>query len=155
MADIFNSTPGVVAVLSESTALPGAILISSPQFPVQNSAAIITGIRYSQSTNQQFQQSLDESVYIYVFGDKMGEVIVEGLAFAATCDGSNSGIFSVADYYRANRISKSDNPIIIQAAGEIITGFLTGVEITSDTAGDDPAALTNKYRLHISALPQR
>ncbi len=155
MADIFNSRPGVVSVLSESTALPGSILIAKPQFPVQSSAAIISGIRYTQNTNQQFQQSLDQSVYIYVFGDKMGSIEVDGIAFAATCDGSNSGLFSVADYYQQNRISKADDPIIIKAAGKIVTGFLTGITISTSVSGEDPAGLMNNYRLTINALPSR
>lgn len=153
MADIFQSAPGTVAVIASDTALPGSIVISQPQFPSGNSAAIITGISYDQKTNQQFQQSLDGAVYIYVFGDQMGEVMVEGIAFPKLCDGGDSGLFDVADYYRANRASQSSQPIIVLAAGDTITGFLTGVGIRSNMTAEDPMALINNYRLHISALP--
>lgn len=155
MADIFASAPGTVAVMSESTALPGSISIAQPTFPSQGSAAIITGISYDQSTNQQFQQSLDGAVYIYVFGDKMGSIVVEGIAFAQVCNGSGSGLFSVADYYRQNRISKTDQPIVVLAAGETVTGFLTAIHIRSEMSGNDPSNLYNTYMMSISALPQR
>lgn len=155
MADIFSSAPGTVSVMSESTALPGSISVAQPTFPAQGSAAIITGISYDQSTNQQFQQSLDGAVYIYVFGDKMGGIVVDGIAFAQVCNGGGSGLFSVADYYRQNRISKSDQPIVVLAAGETVTGFLTGIQVRSEMSGADPGGLYNTYKLAISALPQR
>lgn len=155
MPDIFQSAPGTVAVIASDTALPGSIVISQPQFPAGNSAAIITGINLDQKTNQQFQQSLDGAVYIYVFGDQMGEISVEGIAFPKLCTGGRSGLFDVSDYYQANRASKTSNPIIVQAAGETITGFLTGIRVRSNVSGEDPVALVNNYSLHISALPQK
>lgn len=153
MPDIFQSAPGTVAVISSDTALPGSIVIADPVFPSGNSAAIISGIHYDQKTNQQFQQSLDGVVYIYVFGDQMGSVEVEGIAFPKLCEGGESGLFDVADYYRTNRASQSSKPIIVLAAGDRITGFLTGVRIRSNVSAEDPNALINQYWLQISALP--
>ena len=153
--DIFQSAPGTVAVIASDTALPGSIVISSPQFPAGGSAAIISGIRYGQKTNQQFQSSLDGAIYIYVFGDHMGDIEVEGIAFPKLCDGGNSGLFDVADYYRTNRASKTSDPIIVLAAGETITGFLTGITVKSNVSAEEPIALINNYSLHISALPSK
>jgi hypothetical protein len=155
MADIFQSAPGTVAVISSDTALPGSIVISQPQFPSGGIAAIITGINLDQKTNQQFQQSLDGAVYIYVFGDQMGDISVEGIAFPKLCQGGRSGLFDVSDYYANNRASKTSTPIIVSAGGQNITGFLTGIRIRSNVSGEDPVALINNYSLHISALPQK
>jgi hypothetical protein len=155
MADIFASAPGTVAIMSDSKAIPGSIQISKPQFPSGSGTALISGIRYSQSTNQEFQTSLDGAVYIYVFGDHMGKVTVEGIVFPGLCpsgSGSN-GLFDVLDYYASNRASILADPIIVKAGTKTIKGFLTGITVNSKTTAEEPEAPVAGYALEISALP--
>lgn len=154
MADVFVSAPGTVATISDQKALPGSIMISDPVFP-GSGAALISGIAYRQAVNVQFNPSLDGALYLYAFGDQMGVVDVEGMAFPALCNAGGNGLFDVMSYYENNRASKSEKPIIVKAGSKTIAGFLTGVRIKSNVSAEDPVALINTYAMVISAIPQR
>lgn len=155
MPDLFASAPGTVAIFTDQRVIPGRIRVTDPAFPgSDNAPVLVSGVDYGQKTNQQFQQALDRSVFIYVFGDLMGTVAVRGTAFAATCDGSQSGLGVIFDYYTANRASVRDTPIIMEAGGETISGFLTGLDVRAANSGEDPSALMSEFSLIISALPK-
>ena len=154
--DIFNSNPGVVAIVGDQKALPGRIFIETPKFPVNNAPILISGIDYNQQTNQQFQTALDGSVYIYVFGDQMGDIQVQGVAFAGLCTGArDGGITQILKYYATNRASKKADPVIIVAGGEPIGGFLTAIKLRDNVSSSDPIAAVTNYTLVINSLPQR
>jgi len=151
MADIFNSQPGVVAVIDAEQAIPARIRISG----FEPKAALISGIDYTQRTNQQFQYSLDKNVFIYVFGDLMGNLTVNGLAFPQLCkDKNGEGIVEVLAFYRTNRASVQPQPITIAIGNETIVGLLTELTLRSLSGGYDPTALTEAYSLTIHTLPR-
>lgn len=100
----------------------------------------ITGYTLDLGTNHQFLHTLNEFIYVYAFGDRIGELILTGVAFAGTCvkdsatDEDKASALSpksVLQYYINNRVSHADGvkpaKIIISGAPEIIIGFLTGV----------------------------
>jgi hypothetical protein len=108
------------------------------------------------SVNVQFQSSLGRAVYAYVFGDHMGQVLIQGIAFQGTCQNkSGSGIVEILAYYAANRASKIQDPITVTLGDTVITGFLTGVTTRNVTASTDEAAAFSQFTLTIAALPQR
>jgi hypothetical protein len=153
MADIFNSQPGVVAVFQNEAGplLPGRIRL--PKF--QSVGALISGIEYEQATNQQFQTALDTSVYIYVFGDQMGQVRVLGKIIPSLCDNDDDGLKQVFAFYAANRASKIADPIQVMAGDEVISGFLTGMRLAVDQTSQSEFAPLYDYVLNVSSLPRK
>jgi len=154
MADIFNSVPGVIAVLEDEFIIPGRVHVEG----FEPEMALISGIDYSQLTDHQFQTSLERKVYIYVFGDAMGEVRVHGLAFPALCDniGGTNGLIEVLDYYKNNRASAQPTPVqvFIGSDEEVITGYLTAVQIRTKAIADDPSSFFSAWTMMINALPR-
>lgn len=153
MPDIFNSMPGVVAYFQEveGPLLPGRIHL--PSFG--SLSALISGIEYEQATNQQFQTALDTSVYIYVFGDQMGQVKVLGKIIPALCDSSEDGLEQVFKFYAKNRASKLAEPIQVMAGTEVISGFLTGLSMRVDQLSSSEFAPLYDYTLMVNTLPRK
>ena len=151
MADVFNSRTGFVAVIPGQAVIPGRVKLSG--FDPQ--AALIAGVDYNQRTNQQFQYALDSSVFIYVFGDEMGNVLVSGMAFPQLCDGSSNGLSEVLKFYAENRASKKSELIEVSIGDELISGFLTQLTVKAVGAAWDPIALIQSYTLTINTLPKR
>jgi len=101
--------------------------------------------------NAQFQTSLKASVYVYVFGDQMGNVGIAGIAFAGKCDGEHSGMEDVFNYYRDYRASQRKEPIEVTFGKESISGFLTASKMTSK----DTSNLTLNFSFTINTLPKK
>jgi hypothetical protein len=147
MADVFACTRGKVVVMDGCGGLPGKIVLGG----FEPMAAIITSPSVTQRVNVQFQSSLKESVYVYVFGDQMGNVMINGIAFAARCQGDASGMKDIFDYYRDYRASQKKEPIEVTFGKEAISGFLT----ESNMSSRDPNNLTLDFRFTINTLPKK
>ena len=150
MSDIFSSAPGIVAAFTDEKVVPGVVKLSG----FNPKAALISGIDYDASTNQQFQHSLSKAVYIYVFGDRMGNIVIAGKCFPQLCDTDVQGIEEVFEYYTANRASVNPEPVTVTIGSKVITGYLTGLKIRGVNVAEDPTALTQDYWLIISTLPE-
>jgi len=155
--DIFASEPGTVNVIGDQKVLPGRIRIANPAFPSgSNVPLLVAGIDYNQATNQQFQSTLDGSVFIYVFGDRMGDIVVQGVAFKALCTGGGkSGIEELFEFYGSNRASVRAEPVIVEAAGTEVRGFLTAIKVRDNILAEDPGSPMSNFSLFISSLPKR
>jgi hypothetical protein len=150
MADVFNSREGYVAVVPGQSVVPGRIKIGgfAPR------AAMISGIDYDQKTNQQFQHTLDGSVYIYVFGDLMGNVTIEGRSFPLRCGEEVSGLSEVFKFYAEKRASKNADLVQVSIGEEPISGFLTAIRVRSQSVAESPVALFKSFWLTINTLPR-
>src|SRR5512137_3032292 len=102
MPDIFNSKPGFVSVFTggSNQVLPGKVKLENER----NQAYVMVGADYDQETIQQFQLSMRKSVYIYVFGDGMGKIVLNGILFASTCNGIQ-GMGEVMRLYNKYRVT--------------------------------------------------
>jgi hypothetical protein len=121
-------------------------------FTVQKS--IITRVTVSQQGNYQFLHTLGNDVYIYVFGDRIGEVTISGLAFPVDCDKSGSplGAELIFDWYKDNRVAKRVQPVTITIGLKtIIQGFVTS--LTLDTV--DPATGVVQWNMQMVVLPDK
>ena len=146
MADLLNSQPGMLAAVT-NVGVPGYVKINMSGLAggrVPNafvtSAALITDIKGSFQTNTAFKSALDKRIYVYSFGDRMGSVAVSGLAFDSRCGtpvpnnpltgGSLlTGLDEVVFWYRANRVSLSNSPVIITIGlSQVLRGFLIGLD---------------------------
>lgn len=157
MAEIFVSAPGEVAAF-EMQATVGRISIPAelkdPELITNRPSPIIfASVNWEQRTHQQFANSLDGTVYIYVFGDQMGKIRIMGIAFDRLCDKDDSGLQQVLDYYETNRASELSSPIEVSIAEKVVEGFLTSASVQARGVAMDPGPVLHEYSLEISALP--
>lgn len=147
MADLFACQRGKVVVMEGCEGVPGKIILGG----FEPLASIITSPTVVQRVNAQFQTSLKDSVYVYVFGDQMGNITIAGVAFASRCQSEDSGMEDVFNYYRDNRASQKKEPIEVTFGKQAISGFLMASELSSR----DPDLLTLDFRFTISTLPKK
>lgn len=147
MAELFKCRRGQVVSMEGCEGVPGKILLGG----FNPTAAIITSPAVSNHANVQFMPSLKESVYVYVFGDNMGSVTISGVAFASKCDGDDSGMTEIFEYYKNYRASQRKEPVEVTFGKESISGFLTA----SDISSRDPDQLTLDFKFTINTLPEK
>lgn len=138
MSALFVTHPGqVVAVPGEVGNLPLTLFLTDwPGYPAIR--AIMTHIGVQSSGNYQFLHTLKEFIYVYVFGERIGDIQIGGLLFSEACElsgsspgsgNSASGIEQLAQYYEEHRIAKRGAPLtfIIGTSGLAkYQGFLVG-----------------------------
>lgn len=101
----------------------------------------ITGYSLDMGTNHQFLHSLDNFIYLYAFGDRIGELTLSGMSFTGSCVQNNGGgdisaamgQCSILSYYKDNRVSNSEgtkvSKISLGNCSNILCGFLTGMRL--------------------------
>lgn len=94
-----------------------------------------TGFMLELHTNQQFLHALDDFIYVFPFGDRIGEFVLTGITFlGAPCgEGASTGICGIYEHYMKNRLSKpaGRKPAQIQIGGcsPPLLGWLTGLRM--------------------------
>jgi len=160
-SSIFQSRPGTVKMLNyEYGTAPGTLLAwegggpggaGTSGSPNQLLPIVVTGVGYDQSLNIQFMTTLRKVVYVYSFGDRIGDLRVSGIAFDRNCADKLSGwgTRSMFKYYRENKAIKDNQQIKIILAGEVIAGSLVGMSLNLLSADNK----TMGFSLDIKALP--
>lgn len=91
--------------------------------------SIITNITISEQGNFQFLHTLGNEIFVYVFGDRIGQFGVSGLSFYDNCGTSPTsriGISHVLNYYRALRIANQPNQLLVTILPDtVLRCFLT------------------------------
>lgn len=139
MPVVFAGIPGRVIALKDPTVVGMLPLVQAdPPVNFQQHKALITRLAVSSETNHQFLHSLGGSVFIYVFGDRIGQLTISGLAVARDCDrpggvdrsGDNDhGIERIFDWYNQNRLSRRRSPVtVLVGRRTTIRGFVGGVQ---------------------------
>jgi len=91
-----------------------------------DSRVLITQVSRSESGNFQLQHTFGNTIYAYIFGDRVGELKLSGVCFTGGC-GYRDGIAAVHDTYEANRIAVRNKPMIITCSRAFtLIGLLTG-----------------------------
>jgi len=136
MPAVFTSAPGKVSVVSGNGLAPSALTISTGDLALTSSPslvnnAIVTSISVEEAVNSQFMHSLNRTVHAYVFGDKVGRMVVGGMAFGGMCAygtdyDQKSGLARVQEIYRDNKMSSRARPIMLDVSGISYSCFLTG-----------------------------
>lgn len=117
------------------------------QFEVRRT--IVTHVQVSKRTNHQFLHTLGGDVHIYVFGDRMGQLVVGGIAAAVACRfpggcnlltpsnpsttsatfGGEHGLEFALDWYNQKRLSRNPDPVqVFIGKRTLLRGFLTGFD---------------------------
>ena len=122
---------------------------SNSGYPAAPLAAGLLPRERSSTGNYQFLHTINDAVYVYVFGDRVGSLVVGGIAFGVPCGGGN-GITEVILRYNQHRIAATGNPVIVGFADLAFPCFLTGFNV--DTA--DPETHTAQWALRFNFFPQ-
>lgn len=113
---------------------------------------IITRVGVSSAGNYQFLHTIGNDVYIYVFGDRMGQITLHGISFSQGCDDSvgETGFELLSKWYFANRIASRKAPVKVTIGTSLgFRGFVT--ELRGDV--QDSIHRTVQYQLTVSLLP--
>lgn len=153
MASIFTHAAGKVSRVSTGRpAVPFRVDFGGGK----NRAFIVTQAAISMQGNYQFLHTLNDMIYVYVFGDRISELQISGLAFAETCWGRGvSGMEEVLDFYRDNRIAERETPCKIRfgaGAGpdRAMWGLLTGAQVEVSR----PEITLGQWFLRFHVLPK-
>lgn len=134
MAAFFAHKRGAVVRVTGLHAQPGGllpfrILIAGTDITSPSTRAIITQSGIVENGNYQFLHTLNETIYAYVFGDRIGELRIGGICFAHPCEGYASGMKQIIDNYRSKRISQAPGPVQVSFGETDYKGFLVGTSI--------------------------
>jgi hypothetical protein len=113
--------------------------------------ALVQGISIQSAGNFQFLHTLRGYVYAYVFGERIGNLILSGLAFNGSCitGGYIDGISRVMEYYNTYRISRAGAAIGIQVGAAGFYGFLVGTQFNIV----NPAGRIGQFQLQFNIAP--
>lgn len=158
MPVVFARNTGRVFMLPDAVA-EGAIsmghVVGDMPITFTQHTTIITRIGVAAAGNFQFLHTIGNDVYIYVFGDRMGQVDLHGICFAQPCvDGGVSipehGFEKLFKWYESNRISVRREPVVVTiGVNKSFQGFVTA--LTGDA--QDAQTRTINFNLTISLLP--
>jgi len=129
--------------------LPFRIIINGTDISSPNTRAIITSAGIVENGNYQFLHTLNETIYAYVFGDRIGELRVGGVCFAHPCGGADSGMAQIIRQYRANRIAKLGGPVMLNFGEEDYKAFLVGMTIDVT----DAERILGQWALRFNTFP--
>jgi len=161
MTIIFNNAPGRgVAVPSTLAAIPlrlnidgfhsaaaGGGTTSSTQF-----SAVTTGVQVSFGSSHQFLNTVRNFIYVYVFGEKMGQFIVNGITFTGGCNsGGIDGLSGVLSYYRHKNLAATGKPVSVQLGAGSFRAFLIGAKVEMK----DPEKSIGTFTLFFNMVPPK
>lgn len=124
--------------------------------------ALITSISAAPRGNYQFQHTLKNFIYVYVFGERISPLQIGGVIFVGealeTCAGQphRSGFELVYDYYDLNRLSKTGEPVQLIIGGGVdgqplvLEGFLTDGQLSIS----DPSTGIGQFTLQFQVFPR-
>lgn len=138
--------------------LPGAApldIVTVPRWGGFNGfKSILTGISMSEATNQQFLHTLGNDIFVYVFGEQIGQFGLSGISFYGNCNeggGGRIGIAHVRDYYRQMRITNNPRPLLVTIQPRtVLRCFLTGFRAEVM----DPALRMFQFHLSMALVPE-
>lgn len=150
MPILFMGNPGRVIQLDDPAAQCDAQIKIDPDIGYQTQRSIVTRLTVNQQVNVQFLHSLGALIYIYVFGDRMGQVGLSGLAFSCPCPSGESGAGKMLEWYKQNRASKRQAPVQVTIAGTTVEGFV--INFSEDVV--DPSLKLIQWGANMASLPE-
>lgn len=149
MANIFSVGPGIAVPIRDPRAVP--MTISAEGWGgFASRQAIVQRVSVSSTGNFQFMHTLRNYIYVYVFGERIGELILSGVAFAGTCSGwGGDGISKVMRYYAQKGIGFTGRPLGVQIGASGFQAFLVGAQFDIN----NPEAQIGQFQLKFNILP--
>lgn len=152
MPVLFESTRGRVVRLDDPSAVADVSFFGvDPDISFDSHASIVTRVGVNEQVNAQFLHTVGAHVYVYVFGDRVGDLMLSGLAFTGSCDsGDAPGIVLIRDWYLDNRLSKRKAPVLVTIGPSTVEGFL----IRSNYEVVDPSIGLVQWNSFLVTLPE-
>lgn len=123
--------PAVQGIIPLVTVGKGNASVSSvTPINFQNQKSLITRVTVSQQTNHQFLHTLGGDIYIYVFGDRIGQMTISGLSAAVDCDNPDDnqhGFEKIMAWYNQYKLSAYAKPITVAIGNTTLIGFVAGL----------------------------
>jgi hypothetical protein len=125
---------------------------------------IVQGVTLELSGNYQFLHTVNDFIYFYAFGDRIGTLTVTGVGFIKVCAAGESTpkngakIFEIYNYYNENktvaRNGKALDIVLTPGGGAPIKlhGFLTGIKIDATQGDSGPVGY---WTMRLEVLPQK
>lgn len=149
----------VVACSSKSAQGLIGIVGLDPKISWESERALITQQALDQQTNQQFLHSIGNDVFVYMFGDQIGQLTLQGIAAARGCAGLSAstvdlnehGLSKMLTWWNTNRASNRSGLIVAQIGNHqfrgLATRFVTNVE--------DAGSMLVRFTLFMHVLPEK
>lgn len=152
---VFQGQPGRVVTIKDP-AVPARVrplATPSPDISINDEKSIITHITVAQATNHQFLHTLGNDIFIYVFGDRIGQIQLAGFSFVENCDGGGGrhGMELMIDYFQRNKLSSRKEPMQILVGQVPFQGFL--MSMTNKVV--DPATWLTQFQIDIAVIPEK
>ena len=116
--------------------------------------APMAGFAMELNGNYQFLHTVNDFIYVYAFGDRIGELTVSGFGFTKTCTSAEDAkLCNVFKFYQDNRIKeKGDLSVQIGDCPDAnFWAFLTGMRLELQ----DPQTLVGQWSLRFNILPKK
>ena len=154
MAALFVDEQGQVAKIEMGESAPISIQLATDSSAANNGRgsivdtdlqgiAILTSMSFDQETNHQFMTSLGQDLFLYVFGNRMGRLTLQGVCFPTLCTSDDtslanktSGIVKLMAYYQKNRLSANvqngNEPVLMRLllGDKSIAGYISHMNIS-------------------------
>lgn len=149
---VFCGEPGRIVALQDPCAPGAARLVTAEGFDSGSFHSIITSVGVSSAGNFQLMHTLGSGIYLYVFGDRVGGIRLQGMSFAGSCGASGTvGIERIMQYYQANRIAARKTPMSITIGTRTtLTGYLAG--ISTNIEGNEQRI--SQFELNFIQIPR-
>lgn len=155
-ASIFTTGAGRVVAIESDNPLLFTLTIAAtdnitsfyPQFK-----SIVTGVAVRAQGGYQFLHTLSDFIYMYVFNERVGEIIVSGLAFAGTCEDNDpvTGLEHMITWYDTERATNRKTPVIITFGTTVsFTSFLTSMQADLN----NPETGIAQFAMHFNFIPR-
>lgn len=159
MPMVFTPCTGAVEV-SRKECTPSDFLMVVIDGSYFTNEYVVTGVTMELSGNYQFLHTVNDFVYFYAFGDRVGLLTITGVGFLKMCPGAKEGakIFEIYDYYNKNKTAAKDGKslevILTPPEGKPIElhGFLTGVKVDVNQSDTGPIGY---WTLRMEVLPKK
>lgn len=163
----FANSPGQVAVLLDRSTDASIAILNMPDTPVSASStrAIVTSVQLNQEVNLQFLHTLGRQVFVYVFGDRVGEMSLGGVCFERICDFGSESALSLEGksprgqhggedmllWYSRNKASARASPVRVMLGNTPIEGYIRSFTFS---AADAETRLM-QWSAKLATLPPR
>jgi len=158
MPTIFQNCPGRVTQVVQPVSTCNISIVNvtdnsgTPELTYEKDSIILTGIVLSQNVNVQFLHTLGNRVYVYSFGDRMGQIQLSGMAFLTSCNAQSNyhSAKNVLNWYRLNKSSTRSDAIRVSIFDTSFQAFLTGLNANII----DAQTKLVQWNLSLATLPE-
>lgn len=154
MPNIFGSMAGrIIAIASDDGFMPLGVDVADFKDAV-GAKGLVTGLSMTGQSGYQVMHTLRQYIYIYTFGERVGEITVSGLSFNLDCTqdlpANNTGLAKLYNWYQANRISTTGAHIALTLSpGLTVNAFLVDFRYQVE----DPSIGLAQFSLHFIYPP--